>query len=144
MIDHLPDGLVIADADQRILRINETFAQSAQLSSIQDAKGAPLSSNLGRSATDVNVLYSTLKKNGLVRNFATITRDRFGSEDQVEVSAVSAPTQSGIVYAFSVRSVSRRLTQTPRLDEKLQAPPPILPNWSDVCRSRILSTNRPS
>lgn len=119
MIDHLPDGLVIADTDQRILRINETFAQSAQLSSTQDAKGAPLSSYLGRSPTDINVLYSTLKKNGLVRNFATITRDRFGSEDQVEVSAVSAPTQSGVVYAFSVRSVSRRLTQSPRLDEKL-------------------------
>ncbi|MCR9270331.1 MAG: transcriptional regulator PpsR [Hyphomonadaceae bacterium] len=119
MIDHLPDGLVIADGDQRILRVNETFAQSAQLSSAQDAKGAPLSSYLGRSPTDINVLYSTLKKNGLVRNFATITRDRFGSEDKVEVSAVSAPTQSGTVYAFSVRSVSRRLTQTPRLDEKL-------------------------
>lgn len=119
MIDHLPDGLVIADADQRILRINETFAQTAQLSSIQDAKGIPLSTYLGRSSTDINVLYSTLKKNGLVRNFATVARDRFGSDEQVEVSAVSAPTETGIVYAFSVRGVSRRLTQTPRLDEKL-------------------------
>jgi transcriptional regulator PpsR len=119
MIDHLPDGLVIADADQRILHINDTFAQSSQLSSVQDAKGEPLSTYLGRSSTDINVLYSTLRKNGLVRNFATIARDRFGSEEKVEVSAVAAPTKSGVVYAFSVRGVSRRLTQAPRLDEKL-------------------------
>lgn len=119
MIDHLPDGLVIADADQRILHINDTFAQSSQLSSAQDAKGEPLSTYLGRSSTDINVLYSTLRKNGLVRNFATIARDRFGSEEKVEVSAVAAPTKSGVVYAFSVRGVSRRLTQAPRLDEKL-------------------------
>lgn len=119
MIDHLPDGLVIADADQRILHINDTFAQSAQLSSSQDAKGDPLSTYLGRSSTDINVLYSTLRKNGLVRNFATMSRDRFGSEEKVEVSAVAAPTKSGVVYAFSVRGVSRRLTQAPRLDEKL-------------------------
>ncbi|MEO1305204.1 MAG: transcriptional regulator PpsR [Pseudomonadota bacterium] len=119
MVDHLPDGLVIADADQRIVLINDTFAQSAQLSSTQDAKGEPLSAYLGRSSTDINVLYSTLRKNGLVRNFATISRDRFGSEEKVEVSAVAAPTKSGVVYAFSVRGVSRRLTQAPRLDEKL-------------------------
>lgn len=119
MIDYLPDGLVIADADQRILRINETFVQSAQLSSALDAKGVELSTYLGRSSTDINVLYSTLKKNGMVRNFATVARDRFGSEEKVEVSAVSAPTEDGTVYAFSVRSVSRRLTQAPRLDEKL-------------------------
>lgn len=119
MIDYLPDGLVIADSDQRILRINETFVQSAQLSSALDAKGVELSTYLGRSSTDINVLYSTLKKNGMVRNFATVARDRFGSEEKVEVSAVSAPTEDGTVYAFSVRSVSRRLTQAPRLDEKL-------------------------
>ena len=119
MIDYLPDGLIIADADQRILHINETFAQSAHLSSAQDAKGKPLSTYLGRSTTDVNVLYSSLRKNGLVRNFATIMRDQFGSDEQVEVSAVSAPTASGTVYAFSVRGVSRRLIQTPGLDQRL-------------------------
>lgn len=119
MIDHLPDGLVIADSDQRILRINGTFAQMAQLASTQDANGVPLKTYLGRSSTDINVLYSTLKKNGIVRNFATVARDRFGSEEKVEISAVTAPTKTGVVYAFSVRSVSRRLAASPRLDEQL-------------------------
>ncbi|MEL6665061.1 MAG: transcriptional regulator PpsR [Pseudomonadota bacterium] len=119
MIDHLPDGLVIADADQRILYTNETFVQAANLSSSQDAKGQPLHTYLGRSATDVNVLYSSLKKNGLVRNFATLMKDRYGSEESVEVSAVSAPHSDRRVFAFSVRGVSRRLTQSPGLNEKL-------------------------
>ena len=119
MLDHLPDGLLIADADQRILHINQTFAQSAHLASTQDAKGSPLNTYLGRSSTDVNVLYSSLRKNGMVRNFATVMRDRYGSDEQVEVSAVTAPTSDGTVYAFSVRGVSRRLMQSPGLDEKL-------------------------
>ncbi|MEO0465005.1 MAG: transcriptional regulator PpsR [Pseudomonadota bacterium] len=119
LLDHLPDGLVIADANQRILQVNQTFSHSAQLASAQDARGAPLTSFLGRSSTDVNVLYASLKKNGFVRNFATIARDRFGSEEKVEVSAVPAPTKDGLVFAFSVRGVSRRLTQTPGLNEQL-------------------------
>ena len=119
LIDRLPDGLIIADADQRVIQINGTFAQSAHLASAQDANGAPISTFLGRSSTDINVLYSTLKKNGFVRNFATVARDRFGSEEKVELSAVTAPTKDGVVYAFSIRSVSRRLTQSPGLDEQL-------------------------
>lgn len=119
LIDRLPDGLVIADANQRVIQINGTFAQTAHLASPQDAKGAPIGTFLGRSSTDINVLYSTLKKNGFVRNFATIARDRFGSEEKVELSAVTAPTKDGMVYAFSVRSVSRRLAQAPGLDEQL-------------------------
>lgn len=55
----------------------------------------------------------------MVRNFATVMRDRYGSDEQVEVSAVTAPTANGTVYAFSVRGVSRRLIQSPGLDEKL-------------------------
>jgi transcriptional regulator PpsR len=119
MIDHLPDGLIIADDDQRILRINSTFAHSVQLASAQDAKGIALAKYLGRSATDINVIYSTLKKNGFIKNFATVARDQFGSEEKVEISAVSAPFNARTVYAFSVRTVSRRLGQSTALDAQL-------------------------
>lgn len=119
MIDHLPDGLIIADEDQRILRINTTFAHSVQLASPQDAKGVSIAKYLGRSATDINVIYSTLKKNGFIKNFATVARDQFGSEDKVEISAVAAPFNSRNVYAFSVRTVSRRLGQSTVLDAQL-------------------------
>lgn len=119
MIDHLPDGLVIADDDQRILRVNTTFAQSVHLSSAQDAKGATLAKYLGRSATDINVIYSTLKKNGFLKNFATVAHDQFGGKEKVEISAVSAPFNNRNVYAFSVRTVSRRMEQSTALDAQL-------------------------
>ena len=83
------------------------------------AKGERLQDFLGRSGTDLNVLFSTLKKHGVVRNFATVTRDRYGMEEQVEVSAVAAPADDRNVYAFSIRNVSRRMKENARLDEQL-------------------------
>lgn len=119
LLDDLPDALVLADADQRILFANETFIKLSQLSSAQAVRGKRLQTFLGRSSTDLNVLFSALKKYGVVRNFATIFHDRFGDEDKVEVSAVSAPSFDEVIYAFSIRRVSRRIAQTARLGEQL-------------------------
>jgi transcriptional regulator PpsR len=119
VLDGLPDGLVLADADQRIVSVNGTFADQVQLPSKQHARGAHLQSFLGRSTTDLNVLFSALKKHGVMRNFATVARDRFGVEDKVEVSAVAAPSPDGVIYAFAIRGVSRRIAPNPGLAEQL-------------------------
>lgn len=118
-LDDLPDALVLADADQRIIAVNAAFGQMMQMSGDASAKGERLQDFLGRSGTDLNVLFSTLKKHGVVRNFATVTRDRYGMEEQVEVSAVAAPADDKNVYAFSIRNVSRRMKENARLDEQL-------------------------
>lgn len=118
-LDDLPDGLVLADADQRIIAANSAFSQMTQMSSEAEAKGGRLQDFLGRSATDLNVLFSALKKHGVIRNFATVARDRFGNEEQVELSAVAAPSGDEDIFAFSIRSVARRLTDTARLNEQL-------------------------
>ncbi len=115
----LPDGLVIADNDQRIVATNASFARLAKISGDAEATGGRLEDFLGRSPTDLNVLFSTLRKHGVIRNFATVIRDRFGDEEAVEVSAVVAPTGDDDVYAFSVRSVARRLPSSVGLDEQL-------------------------
>lgn len=119
ILDELPDALVLADSDQRIVSVNGTFARLAQLSSPQATRGERLQTYLGRSNTDLNVMFSNLKKHGAVRNFATVFHDRFDGEDKVEVSAVAAPSPDGMLYAFAIRSVSRRLAQAPRLAEQL-------------------------
>ncbi|MEM8636169.1 MAG: transcriptional regulator PpsR [Pseudomonadota bacterium] len=118
-LDDLPDGLVLADADQRIIAANSAFSQMTQMSSEAEAKGGRLQDFLGRSATDLNVLFSALKKHGIIRNFATVARDRFGNEEQVELSAVAAPSGDENIFAFSIRSVARRLSDTARLGEQL-------------------------
>ncbi|MEO0881334.1 MAG: transcriptional regulator PpsR, partial [Pseudomonadota bacterium] len=118
-LDDLPDGLVLADNDQRIIAANSAFSQMTQMSSETEAKGGRLHDFLGRSATDLNVLFSALKKHGVIRNFATVARDRFGNEEQVELSAVAAPSGEENIFAFSIRSVARRLSDTARLDQQL-------------------------
>ncbi len=120
VLDRLPDGLVIADASQRIVAANETFNELAKLSGDARALGRQLHHHLGRSGTDLNVLFAALKKHGVVRNFATIVRDRFGDEEPVEVSAVAAPLGEDDIYAFSIRGIARRLP-TIGADERLPA-----------------------
>lgn len=91
----------------------------AQLVSERQAIGVELSNWLSRSSTELNMLVSNLKNYGVVRNFATILRDRFGVELDVEVSAVSAPCDDGSLYGFSVRNTARRLNSGPRLSDEL-------------------------
>ncbi|MEL7486214.1 MAG: transcriptional regulator PpsR [Pseudomonadota bacterium] len=119
IIEKLPDGLVVTNGDLRIVAANRSFFQMAQLVSERQAIGVELSNWLSRSSTELNMLVSNLKNYGVVRNFATILRDRFGVELDVEVSAVSAPCDDGSLYGFSVRNTARRLNSGPRLSDEL-------------------------
>lgn len=118
-LEDLPDALVVTDVEMRILAANRAFLEMAHLSDEEHATGARLSQYLGRSTTDLNVLVSTLKANGMARNFATVLRDRFNAEEKVEVSAVSTGETGTTYYAFSVRIVSRRFAMDPVPGEEL-------------------------
>ncbi len=119
VIEHLPDGLVVAGADFRIVAANRAFLDLAQLASEQQALGVHIVQFLGRSTTDLNVLIAGVKNHGFSRNFATVLRDRHGKTEDVEVSAVSAPRGDGTVYGFSVRSIARRLKAGANLGAEL-------------------------
>jgi transcriptional regulator PpsR len=119
VLEELPDGLVVAGGDLRILAANRAFVEMAHLISKGQMVGGRLADYLGRSPTDLNVLISNLKNHGVVRNFTTVLRDRFGNEEQVEVSAVAAPLQETAAYGFSVRGVARRLRTGSRISQEL-------------------------
>lgn len=119
VLKDLPDGLVVANEDLVILHVNEAFSEMTHLSGNRQAVGRRLDDFLGRSGTDVNVLLSSMKSHGFVRNFATVLRDQFGAEERVEVSAVAAPSANGEVFGFSIRNVARRLETGPRIGEQL-------------------------
>lgn len=119
VLEELPDGLIVAGLDLRIVAANRAFFAMTHLTSRGQMVGGRLSDFLGRSPTDLNVLISNLKNHGAVRNFATVPRDRFGNEEDVEVSAVAAPSREAAAFGFSVRSVARRLRTTPRVHEAL-------------------------
>ena len=119
VLESLPDGLVVANDDLLILQANKAFSEMARLSGHRQAIGRRLDDFLGRSGTDVNVLLSSMRNHGFVRNFATVLRDQFGVEERVEVSAVAAPSEKGEVYGFSIRNVARRLETGARIGEQL-------------------------
>ncbi len=118
-LEALPDALVVTNQDLRIVAANRAFIEMAHLNDEDQAIDAPLAQYLGRSPTDLNVLISTLKTNGSARNFATVLRDRFEAEEQVEVSAVSTMESRPGYYAFSVRIVTRRMSPDPAPGEEL-------------------------
>ena len=66
----------------------------------------------------------------MARNFATVVRDRFGDEDEVEVSAVAAELDSETVFGFSIRPTSRRMTTS-------ETATPWLPRTADQVTSLV-------
>jgi len=120
-LDALPDALIMTDGDLRIVAANQTFLDLTHLSGKGQVRGAPLSDYVGRSATDLNVLMSSLRENGAVRNFATVIRDRFGTEEPVELSAVVSSMGGRRAYGFAVRNISRRLPATSGISDQLPA-----------------------
>lgn len=119
VLDDLPDGLVVAGSDLRIISVNRAFASMTQTSAPAQIVGGRVSDFLGRSPTELNVLVSNLKSHGAVRNFATVLRDRFGREEDVDISAVASPNAEPAAYGFSIRSVARRLRSAPAPHERL-------------------------
>jgi len=119
LLEQLPDGLVVAGSDMRVISANQAVVDMAQLVGHGQIVGERLSRWLGRSATDLNVLATNLKSHGVVRNFKTVFRDRFGGEDDVEVSAVSARIGGDTAYAFSIRGVARRMSSDPAIGDQL-------------------------
>ena len=119
LLEQLPDGFVIADADLRIVASNRAFSSMTHMAGRMEMTGARLSDYLGRSATDLNVLISAIRANQVASNFATVLRDRFGSEEDVEVSGVMSAEGTPALYALSIRNVGRRLSMQPPIREEL-------------------------
>lgn len=110
VVQAIPDGLVVTTPTMRILSVSRGFLRMVQVADERQLIGDQLSQWIGRSAVELNMLESSLSRRGVARNFATVVRDRFGDEDEVEVSASSARHDGEEVYGFSIRPTARRLT----------------------------------
>jgi transcriptional regulator PpsR len=114
-----PDGLVVTDRDGLILSANASFAEMAQLTSEEHARGEPLGRWLGRPGIDLDVLIANLRQNESVRMFMTVLRGEYGVTTDIEVSAVPLRDETTISFGFAARNVGRRLSPTPRTDNEL-------------------------
>ncbi len=113
LIERLPDGFVLTNSTLAITSANAAFVDLTEEVSDARLKGALLGDFLGRTGIDVDLIVDQIREHGVVRNVATILRGRNGSVEEVEVSAVSAPTVEGDGFGFSIRSIGRRARDLP-------------------------------
>ena len=113
VIENAPDAFAVTDMDGRVITANRAFLELTQLASEALVRGEPLQKWLGRSGVDMNVLISNLRQRGTVRLFATTLQGEYGSTTEVEISAVSVPSDEQPCLGFTIRDIGRRLTNEP-------------------------------
>ncbi len=125
VLERMPDAFVLADASFNVLAGNAAFLDLVQAVRRDDVTGAPLARWMGRPGIDLSLLEQQLRDHGMVRNFATIARGADGSDQEVEVSAVTSVEGGETRHGFSIRTTSRPLPvagdgrQLPRSVEQL-------------------------
>ncbi len=104
----MPEGFVVTDPGRRILTANTAFLDLVQLATEEQVRGQPLDRWLGREETETLALFATLREHGSVRHFSTVMRGDYGSLEDVEVAAVSAPSAEQPCLGFTIRATPRR------------------------------------
>ena len=89
VIEALPEAFVVTNAELRIVSANSAFVDLVQATTEAQVRGEPLERWLGRPGVDVNLLLTNLRGAGVVRRHASFVRGEFGSNEDVEISAVS-------------------------------------------------------
>jgi transcriptional regulator PpsR len=114
VIDRLPEGFVIIDEQRRVQSANAAFLELVQAATYEQVHDAVIDSWFERSSVDANVLLSNVREHGLVRRFPTVVRGELGSAEDVEITAVSVPGESGTLYGLVLRrSVRTSSEETP-------------------------------
>jgi transcriptional regulator PpsR len=119
VVESSPDGLVVTDTQGHILVANRSFLDLAQLATEEQARGESLDRWLGRPGADLNVLTANVRQHGSVRLFATTVRGEYGSNADVEISAVSVLEGGQPCYGFAIRNVERRSSSETRTIREL-------------------------
>ena len=108
VIRRMPEGFVVTDPGRCVLTANTAFLDLVQLATEEQVRGQPLDRWLGREETEALALFATLREHGSVRHFATVMRGQYGSVEDVEVAAVSAPAAEQPCLGFTIRATPRR------------------------------------
>jgi len=109
VMESAPDAFVVTDLSGNVLTANRAFLQLAQVSNEALVRGESLERWLGRAGVDLSVLISNLRQRDVVRLFATRMRGDYGSNTDVEISAVAVTTGEQRCLGFTIRDVGLRL-----------------------------------
>lgn len=109
LVENAPDALVVTDMHGKVLTVNSEFLDLSQLAGAELVQGQDLSSWLGRSGIDLQIIMSSLREHGSIRLYNTQIRGEFGSVCDVEVSAATLSDGGLDCIGFSIRNTSPRL-----------------------------------
>lgn len=109
LLDRLPDAFVLADGQLNILAANPAFLDLVMAVNKHQVLGRPVEEFIGRPGVDLKVLISNLKEHGAVREFFTVLRTRFDTQEEVDISAVYTPAGRGH-FGFVVRAARERVS----------------------------------
>jgi transcriptional regulator PpsR len=109
LVERLPDGFAVVDADGVILRANQAFAELVQVGSVEAVLGERIGRWLSRPGSDFAVLLATVQRHRVVRLLSTTIHGELNSEIEVEVSAVGNSELRPKVFGLLIRDVGRRL-----------------------------------
>ena len=111
-IDESNDGFVVTNLQGLILSSNKAFVQMTHSAQMEYVIGKSLEQWLGRSTIDLRIILNTLREHGAIKNYATtITSDDGSSPIEAEISGVDVRSHNPPAFAFSIRSISKRVAQ---------------------------------
>ena len=119
MLVRMPDAFVLTDADLNVVAVNPAFIDLTHMASVERVRGTPIGAYIGRAGIDLDLIIAQIREHGSARNVATIIRAADGTQEEVEVSAVSAPGDDGQCYGFSIRAIARRSRDLPPVERDL-------------------------
>lgn len=119
LLEEMPDGFVVADANLDIVSANAAFIEMVQAASLDPIHGRNLSNWIGRPGIDLELIEGQVDQHGCARNVSTVLRAGDNREgEQVELSAVRTGGEDGH-YAFVIRPIGRRLRDLPPTPQDL-------------------------
>lgn len=113
VLESMPDGLVVAGPDLRVLGANRAFCELVQQADEAQLLGEPLERWLGRPGVDLQVMLKALEEQGTVRSFSTVVRSAGGPPQEATVSAVWTREGQVPCLGFSIRRAAPRLSLVP-------------------------------
>jgi len=111
VVRNAPDAILLTDAEGRIVAVNHSFLELAQLVAEEQVIGHSADRWLGRSGVDLSVLLSNLRDKSVVKLFSSTLMPQAGSPAEVEISACRLDEPNGAAYALFVRDVERRVAR---------------------------------
>lgn len=109
VLEAMPDAFVVTGEDLAILSANASFCELVQQATERQVVGQSLARWLGRPGVDLNIIVSNLREHGLIRNFSTVVRGDFGSEQEATLTAVAAPDGKVSCFGFAIRPMTSRI-----------------------------------